>query len=75
MSLRIHPREKLVRDAEVVLLELVCKWLDSTEANKLTEWEGVRVLNQVLGLQIASLAKFSISKERHGDEDKEGGLE
>lgn len=75
MSLRLHPREKLVRDAEVKLLELVCNWLDSDEANALTEWEGARVLNQVFGLQIASLVKFAISHERHGDTDKAGGIE
>lgn len=74
MALRMHPREKLINDAEVKLLEAVCRWLESPEANALTEWEGARVLNSVFGLQINSLVKFAIGNERLGDTSKEGGL-
>lgn len=75
MALRVHKREKIVNDAEVKLLHLVIDWLDSDEANALTEWEGVQVMSSVFNEQISNLAKYAIRKERHGHEDKPGGLE
>ena len=71
--MRIHSREQMVNEAKgkasLALLEALDKYPD------LTNGEYVKVVNQVAYELIASWAKYQIREERHGDPDKEGGLE
>jgi len=67
---RIHDRESLVQEAEFkikgVLIE-ACK--------ELTYGEELRVLANVFGGTLSSIAKHTIREERHpGKPDKPGGL-
>lgn len=60
----MHPREEIVRTAQVEFLEWLIK-------HKLTHGELVMLLSQ----EISSSAKYRIRYERHGDGDTQGGLE
>lgn len=75
MSLSMHPREKIVNAAELSLLDTIIDWRRTPEAQQLTLWELVRILTTVLNNQLAIAAKYAIRQERHGNEDKPGGLE
>ncbi len=68
---RIHPREKIVREAASKLrLFLVEVTKDLTEA------EGLRIVNDVLSSHIGSIAHYAIRAERHpGEPDTPGGWE
>jgi len=68
---RIHPREKIVREAasrlRLFLLEVT---------KDLTEAEGLRIVNEVMGSHIGSIARYAIREERHpGKPDEPGGWE
>jgi hypothetical protein len=66
----MHPREKLVREAESKLRGHV---LDILDDSGLTEGESLRVLAAVFGGYLASVAKYAIRVERHGDTETPGG--
>jgi hypothetical protein len=67
---RIHPREAMVLAAEIRLRAAV-----TNELHGLTTAERLRVLAAVLGDTVGSIAKYAIREERHGDQDKPGGVE
>lgn len=69
--MRIHPREKIVTEAEHLLEDTVLKVLRMD----LTSAEYVSVLSHVLNTAIQRHTKFAIRLERHGTTDKEGGIE
>lgn len=69
---KIHPRELVCNKARTDLDEAVAGAL---EKHELTEAEELRVLNEVFHRYIGSIAKYAIRRERHGNEDKPGGLE
>lgn len=70
--MRLHPREEIVTRARVDLME---KLLDWRRDHDLTTAELFSILGGILGDQIAGIAKYLIREERHGDQDKPGGLE
>jgi hypothetical protein len=51
------------------------KLLDWRRDHDLTTAELFSILGGTLGDQIAGIAKYLIREERHGDQDKPGGLE
>ena len=67
---RIHPREKIVDEAEQKLRAVVFELIQS----ELTQGEFLKVLGNVMDGEIRSIAKYAIRRERHGDEDKPGGI-
>lgn len=67
--MKIHPREKLVKEAERVLRDAVGRVYEM----ELTQWERIRIVNSVLSSSIADEAKFGIRYDRHGDTDTPGG--
>lgn len=71
MSMRIHPREEIVRRAEN---ELANTLATTVAKHRLTEPEALRAVNAACSSWIASVAKYAIREERHGDATKEGGL-
>lgn len=68
---RIHPREARCRDAELELDGFV---LDLVKKHALTEGEALRVVAASAHRWVASVAKYMIREERHGDPEKPGGL-
>jgi hypothetical protein len=68
----LHPRELLVKEAE---LDLLRAWLKVVENRALTTVEELRVLANFAQSQIGGVAKYMICEERHGDADKPGGVE
>jgi hydrogenase maturation factor len=70
--MRIHHREENVRRATMALNKAL---IDTLTKEALTAGETIRVLMAVFGGHLDSIAKFAIRQERHGDEDKPGGLE
>lgn len=72
--MRIHPREIEIDKASAKLkmdiLEAVAELPDD-----LTDGEYVKIINGISYELIAGWAKYKIREERHGDPDKEGGLE
>lgn len=68
----LHPREENVRRAEIAIDKAVSEIIGR---EKLTTAETIRVLVHTLGDRLASIAKFAIRLERHGDADKPGGVE
>lgn len=68
---RIHPREFVVREAEN---KLRGQLLDAVKEFELTEGEQLRVISEVYSNWIASMAKYIIRDERHGNTDTPGGL-
>jgi len=67
--MEVHPREKLVQEAEHKISSAI---LDAVE--HLTQLEQLQVVNKVASEYIASLAKYGIRYERHGNGDTPGGL-
>lgn len=65
---RIHPREELVKKAELKIQEV---FLEVTEG--LTTGEVLRVCASVFGSQVGTIAKYAIRRERHGNSDRPGG--
>ena len=71
--MRIHPREQMVNQADNRIALLVLEGLD--EYPDLTDGEYVRVVTSAFNTVLSVWAKYKIRHERHGDHDKEGGLE
>ncbi len=71
-TMRIHPRDILVRHAENELREALA---DLVKKHALTEAEALRVVNAALSDWVAGVAKYAIRGERHGDPSKPGGIE
>jgi len=71
--MQLHEREKMVRQAEIDLSEKMLDWMREW-SSKLTEGEELKVVQKELNRFVASTAKYMIRRERHGDEDKPGGL-
>lgn len=69
---RLHPREKVVRQAEMDLLTALETVITQ---HKLTVGECMRVVVAVLGGHIGGIARSTIRVERHGDANKPGGIE
>jgi hypothetical protein len=68
---RIHPRETVVREAAQKLRSHL---LTVVQESDLTEGEQLRVISEVYSDWVASMAKYMIRHERHGNENKPGGL-
>lgn len=71
--MKIHEREKTVRQAKRVLSEKLLEWMQEY-AEKLTFAEELRVVGGELGDYISRMAKYQIRRDRHGDDNKPGGL-
>lgn len=69
---RLHPRERVVRQAQLDLMEALNDWQRDHE---LTDAEYVSLVANELGSRIGSLTRMQIRTERHGTTDKPGGLE
>lgn len=67
---KIHPREKIVREAEAGIRLAVEK-----HTKDLTLFERMKVITQVLSNEIGGDCKYQIRYERHGDYETPGGLE
>jgi hypothetical protein len=70
---RLHARERVVTDARLELTEAVIDW--RRKHDDLTWGELFSIVGEVLGGQVTGLAKYLIREERHGDQDKPGGIE
>ena len=66
--MKIHPREKLVEEAEHKIRGVV---FDATK--DLTLFERVQVVARVLNGELLSTCKYQIRYERHGNTDTPGG--
>jgi hypothetical protein len=73
MMVRLHPRERPVMEATADLRHRVAEWLDAHP--DLTIVETLKVLASVFHDETQGILKYAIRIERHGDADKEGGLE
>lgn len=72
--MRMHPRVSVVTRARSDLAERVNGW-HKTHTD-LTDGELLGIISDVLGNEIAALAKYMVHAERHPDDtDKPGGLE
>lgn len=67
---KLHEREQRVRAAASELRSNVFEL-----GKELTTGEYLRILADVFGGEIASIAKYAIREERHGDQGIPGGLE
>jgi hypothetical protein len=70
---RLNPREAIVRRASLDLATIVADW--SSRNPDLTAAEFLKVLLSVSHDQAQTLLKNAIREERHGDQDKPGGIE
>lgn len=70
--MKLHPREQVVTDAEnevrTALVEAIKKY-------ELTTGEELRILANLFGSEVGTIAKYIIRQERHGNTDTPGGLE
>lgn len=69
--MKMHPREQVAKEVSLKLSKHLC---DTMLDSDLTYGEQLRVLEEVYGNWIASIAKYMIREERHGDPNKCGGL-
>jgi hypothetical protein len=69
---RIHPRESDTDLAEYEIRAAINTVLD---AHDLTTWETVRVVSSACNSVLQGEARMGIRMERHGNYDKEGGLQ
>ncbi len=67
----MHPREKVVTEAEN---EISAAIHEAFKKHNLTTGEILRVVNSCLSREISMIAKYAIRHERHGEQDKPGGL-
>ena len=67
---RMHPRVPIVNGAEIKLREAL-----SEIRKDLTEPEFLKVVANVLGDEVGTIAKYAIRQERHGCTDKAGDWE
>jgi hypothetical protein len=72
--MKLHEREEVVQRARIALSKALLGWL-CEYGEELTFGEELSIVQGELGTQISSMAKYKIRHERHGDEDKPGGLE
>lgn len=70
--MKIHKREAFYSKAKIELTNSILKIEKDFE---LTEMELLRLVNDCASSTIASIAKFAIRNERHGDCNKLGGIE
>jgi len=70
MGIKIHPREEIVKQAQIELGDVVLKTM-----KKLTTAEFLQVINTEFSNRIGGIAKYWIRDERHGDQNKPGGWE
>lgn len=70
--MRLHPREEIVRKAEVDLREVVIQWMQRHP--ELTNLEEAVVFVNVAADPSMPL-KYALRVERHGDDQKPAGLE
>ncbi len=69
--MKLHPRETRCSKAE---LELSAAIAEIFPRHDLTAAETLRVINEVCSRSLERLIRLAIRLERHGDEDKQGGL-
>lgn len=67
---RMHPRVQVVNEAECKLREAL-----SEIRKDLTEPEYLKVVANILGDEVGTIAKYAIRQERHGRTDKPGDWE
>lgn len=72
MMPRRHPRESEVDLAEYEIRAAINTVLD---AHELTTWEVVRVVGSACNSVLQGAARMGIRLERHGNYEKEGGLQ
>lgn len=71
--MRLHPREEIVRKAEIDLREVVLQW--GKRHTDMTTAEYLKVLLGVCTDDAQSILKYVIREERHPDDpDKPGGI-
>jgi len=70
---KLHPREEKVRQARLALSEKLIEWMREG-ADELTFAEELRVVGGELGDYVGRMAKYEIRRERHGDDQKPGGM-
>lgn len=68
--MKVHYREHIVKDAELILFDAISR----VYKLNLTYGEKLRVFSEVFGSAIARIAECVIIEERHGDQNKPGGL-
>ena len=71
----VHPREEIVRKADISLSEHILDWMREDSTKELTDAEYISIVGNELGNAIARRAKFMIRMERHGNTDIPGGWE
>lgn len=71
--MRLHEREKLVREAGADLKSALIEW-SRKFGERLTFAEEIKIVSGELGDWLGSMAKYAIRAERHGDTSKPGGL-
>ena len=69
--MQIHKREQITQQANY---DLTKSLLHITEEHDLTEGEYLQLIGDVFGGALTSQAKYQIRMERHGNENKPGGL-
>ena len=72
--MRLHPREELVRDSRLELMNRLADW-NEKHTEELTEVEWIQIITSCFSWEMSTFCKFAIREERHGDADKPGGLE
>lgn len=68
--MKIHPREKLVSEAERKLDEVLLE----IRKSDLTEYEFLQVVIGTTSEFLLRMTKYQIRYERHGNTDKPGGI-
>lgn len=71
--MELHERQKIVREAKLALSEKVLEWMQEY-TDSLTFAEELSVVSGELGDYLKRMAKYQIRRDRHGDDQKPGGL-
>lgn len=69
LTVKIHPRESIVLQAEREILLAIAE-----ATRKLTVFETVRVLTNAMSQTLSIMSKYGIRNERHGGYGKPGGV-
>lgn len=67
----IHPRERLVREAENKLTQAFIEWAKDKD---LTIIEELQVVNKVSSDWVSTILKYELRQERHGNKNTPSGL-
>jgi hypothetical protein len=69
--MKMHPREKLVREARSELQQILLDWAKRYD---LTTGEELSIIGSTLVSTVGNVGKYMIREERHGNMDTPGGL-